>query len=71
MGTACHVQGGELLSQETQKQLGIKPGETTLDSRIDFQEITCLGCWRSGTSRGSGSENLWENDLRKGSQGLT
>jgi len=44
MGTACHVQGGEQLSQEVQKQMGIKPGQTTSDSRFDFQEIACLGC---------------------------
>lgn len=44
MGTACHVQGAEQLSQEVQKQMGIKPGQTTPDSRFDFQEIACLGC---------------------------
>jgi NADH-quinone oxidoreductase subunit E len=44
MGTACHVQGGEQLSQEVQKQMGIKPGQATSDSRFDFQEIACLGC---------------------------
>jgi len=43
-GTACHVQGGELLSQEIQKQLGIKAGEISPDTRFDFQEIACLGC---------------------------
>jgi NADH-quinone oxidoreductase subunit E len=44
MGTACHVQGGEQLSQEVQNQLGIQPGQTTPDCRFDFQEIACLGC---------------------------
>jgi NADH:ubiquinone oxidoreductase subunit E len=44
LGTACHVQGGEQLSQEVQNQLGIQPGQTTPDSRFDFQEIACLGC---------------------------
>jgi NADH-quinone oxidoreductase subunit E len=44
MGTACHVQGGEQLSHEIQKQMGISPGQTTSDSRFDFQEIACLGC---------------------------
>jgi NADH:ubiquinone oxidoreductase subunit E len=43
-GTACHVQGGEQLSQETHKMLGIRPGETTRDGRFDFQEVACLGC---------------------------
>jgi NADH-quinone oxidoreductase subunit E len=44
LGTACHVQGGEQLSQEIQKFLGILPGETTPDQRFDLQEVACLGC---------------------------
>jgi NADH-quinone oxidoreductase subunit E len=44
LGTACHVQGGEQLSQEIQKILGISPGESTPDHRFDFQEVACLGC---------------------------
>jgi NADH-quinone oxidoreductase subunit E len=44
LGTACHVQGGDQLSQEVQKTLGIGPGETTPDHRYDFHEVACLGC---------------------------
>ncbi len=44
LGTACHVQGGQQLSQEIQKILGIAPGETTPDGRFDFEEVACLGC---------------------------
>lgn len=43
-GTACHVQGGEQLTQEAQTILGIGPGEMTPDHRYDFQEVACLGC---------------------------
>jgi NADH-quinone oxidoreductase subunit E len=43
-GTACHVQGGEQLTQEAEKLLGIAPGETTPDGRFDLQEVACLGC---------------------------
>lgn len=43
-GTACHVQGGAQLAQETQKILGIAPGETTSDRYFDFQQVACLGC---------------------------
>jgi NADH-quinone oxidoreductase subunit E len=43
-GTACHVQGGEQLSQEVQKELSIQPGQTTPDGRFDFEEVACLGC---------------------------
>ena len=44
LGTACHVQGGDQLSQEIQKTLGIGPGKTTPDHRFDFHEVACLGC---------------------------
>jgi NADH-quinone oxidoreductase subunit E len=43
-GTACHVQGGEQLTQEAEKILGVAPGETTPDNHFDFQEVACLGC---------------------------
>lgn len=44
LGTACHVQGGELLSQEIQKIIGIQPGEITPDNKFEFHEVACLGC---------------------------
>lgn len=44
LGTACHVQGGELLSQEIQSILGIKPGEISPDNKFEFHEVACLGC---------------------------
>lgn len=44
LGTACHVQGGEQLSLEMQKTLGLAPGETTPDQRFDLYEVACLGC---------------------------
>lgn len=44
LGTACHVQGGEQLSGEIQRILGIAPGEVTPDGRFEFQQVACLGC---------------------------
>ena len=44
LGTACHVLGGQQLSQEIQNILGIGPGETTPDQRFDYEEVACLGC---------------------------
>jgi len=44
LGTACHVQGGDELSQEVQDQLHIHSGETTPDGHSDFEEVACLGC---------------------------
>jgi len=44
LGTACHVQGGQSLSQAIQEYLHVQPGETTPDGRFDFEEVACLGC---------------------------
>ncbi|MGB8981843.1 MAG: NAD(P)H-dependent oxidoreductase subunit E [Anaerolineales bacterium] len=44
MGTACHVQGGEALSEEIQKIIGIRPGEISPDQKFEFHEVACLGC---------------------------
>ncbi|RPJ19678.1 MAG: NAD(P)H-dependent oxidoreductase subunit E [Chloroflexi bacterium] len=44
LGTACHVQGGELLSQQIQEIIGIRPGEISQDHKFEFHEVACLGC---------------------------
>ncbi|RKX26170.1 MAG: hypothetical protein DRP45_04170 [Candidatus Zixiibacteriota bacterium] len=44
MGTACHVHGGQSLSDAVGWQLGISLGQTTDDGHFDFQRVTCLGC---------------------------
>lgn len=44
LGTACHVQGGKLLSEEIQKLIGIEPGQTSEDGKYEFHEVACLGC---------------------------
>ncbi len=42
-GTACHVCGGALLLREVEKQLGIKPGETSGDGKYTLETIACFG----------------------------
>jgi NADH-quinone oxidoreductase subunit E len=44
LGTACHVQGGEILSEEIQKIIGIGPGEISQDRNFEFHQVACLGC---------------------------
>lgn len=44
LGTACHVQGGALLSEEIQKVIGIEPGQISDDGKYEFHEVACLGC---------------------------
>ena len=42
-GTACHVRGGSQVLREVEKQLGIKPGETTKDLGYTLEMIACFG----------------------------
>jgi NADH-quinone oxidoreductase subunit E len=44
LGTACHVQGGKILSEEIQSAIGIEPGEISEDGKFEFHEVACLGC---------------------------
>jgi NADH:ubiquinone oxidoreductase subunit E len=47
-GTACHVRGSDLLIDEVQGQLDIKPGETTEDGLFSLESVNCLGCCALG-----------------------
>jgi len=42
-GTACHVSGATLISQEIEKHLGIKAGENTPDMFFTVEEVHCVG----------------------------
>ena len=42
-GTACHVRGAAKVIDAVQKELGIKPGETTPDYEFTFEVVYCLG----------------------------
>ena len=44
LGTACHVRGGQILSEAVSRELDVGPGETTADGRFDLQRVACLGC---------------------------
>ena len=44
LGTACHVQGGQILCEAVQRELDVSPGQTTKDRRFDLQRVACLGC---------------------------
>lgn len=43
-GTACHVRGGARILGEVEKQLKIKPGETTSGLEYTLETVACLGC---------------------------
>ena len=42
-GTACHVRGGARILRETEKQLGVKPGESTPDLEYALETVACIG----------------------------
>lgn len=44
LGTACHVRGGQILCDAVERELDIKPGQTTKDRRYDLERVACLGC---------------------------
>jgi len=44
LGTACHVQGGQILCEAVERELDVKPGQTTKDRRYDLERVACLGC---------------------------
>jgi NADH-quinone oxidoreductase subunit E len=43
-GTACHVNGSELIDETTCRCLGIEQGGTTEDGLFTHQRVACLGC---------------------------
>lgn len=42
-GTACHVAGAELISEEISNYLGIKDGQTTPDMKFTLESVMCVG----------------------------
>lgn len=42
-GTACHVSGATLISEEIEKHLGISAGENTDDMLYTIEEVHCVG----------------------------
>ncbi|MFH1539583.1 MAG: NAD(P)H-dependent oxidoreductase subunit E [bacterium] len=47
-GTACHVRGSNLLSNQIKGLLGISPGETTGDRKFTLEQVNCLGACALG-----------------------
>lgn len=43
-GTACHVNGSEMISQVISEKLNIEDGQTTEDGLFTLNQVSCLGC---------------------------
>ena len=48
LGTACHVRGGVRIIDEIERELGIKPGETTEDLKFTLETVNCVGACALG-----------------------
>lgn len=44
LGTACHVRGGERILDGVERDLNIKPGQTTDDFKFSLERVACFGC---------------------------
>ncbi len=42
-GTACHVRGGVRVLDTVERELKIKPGQTTADGRYSLETVACIG----------------------------
>lgn len=43
-GTACHVNGADIIEEAITEHLSIKDGETTEDGIFTLNNVACLGC---------------------------
>ena len=48
LGTACHVRGAPQILNRIERQLNIKPGETSKDFMFTLQTVNCLGACALG-----------------------
>jgi NADH:ubiquinone oxidoreductase subunit E len=48
LGTACHVRGAPRVVEEFERELGIKPGQTTENKEFTLETVNCLGACALG-----------------------
>ena len=48
LGTACHVRGAARVMDTIERELGIKPGETTKDLKFSLERVNCIGACALG-----------------------
>jgi len=67
-GTACHVRGSNLLIDQVEGQLGIKPGDTTKDRQFTVECVNCVGACALGPiviENGAYNHHVTPGKLRK------
>ena len=68
MGTACHVRGARLVSEQAAGQFGVDPGEVTEDGLFSVEHVNCLGACALGPivrENGSFHHHMTPGKLRK------
>ena len=68
MGTACHVRGARLVSEQAVGKLGVDPGEVTADGLFSVEHVNCLGACALGPivrENGSYHHHMTPGKLRK------
>ena len=48
LGTACHVRGAVRVLEAIERELGVKPGETTEDLNYTLERVNCVGACALG-----------------------
>jgi len=48
VGTACHVRGGPAVVEALERELGVRPGQTTRDREFTLETVNCLGACALG-----------------------
>lgn len=48
LGTACHVRGAVRILDKLERDLNVKPGETTEDHRFSLETVNCVGACALG-----------------------
>ncbi len=43
LGTACHLKGGQRITEELERRLNVQAGETTEDQRFTLSTVNCVG----------------------------
>ncbi len=67
-GTACHVRGATLVSNQAVGQLGLEPGETSDDGLFTIEHVNCLGACALGpvvTENGDSHHHMTPGKLRR------
>ncbi|HDQ13768.1 MAG TPA: NAD(P)H-dependent oxidoreductase subunit E [Sediminispirochaeta sp.] len=65
VGTACHVKGAPFIVDKVERELGLKPGETSSDGLFTFETVNCLGACALAPLVTSGDDFHGKMDQKK------